>query len=189
MIIELSSAAQADRARVLETDIRVAASIHEAGHAFAARLCIGEMPELLMPSVIHRDEAYICDGNATTIVNAVNLSHDQHELIIMSGYCNEYLFQDEIAMRAGEHSYVHADKAINDFIEYAKLYNRSDLILMLNGDNTSKDAAIEIIDKLAFRKNFDALKPHRTDLIRLANSIYNRWNSHGFERIYFRPEF
>lgn len=191
MIKLLASGKHKDRVRALENNFGVSVSVHEAGHELMLKMH-GLQAPVQLPALVEKQGVTDLDEPASVAANAQGLSLDAIGDICFGGYCAEYAFYDERHLSSGRaRIYVNADRAANDLIAFVRKsgMNGSEAIAFTNRLSAGGEQKSRAVYDLYLRygkRTYAKMRAHRTEMLDIAQQIFDFWKAHDFGKCEWR---
>lgn len=185
MIKIIAAAANEERARALESDVRVSMPIHEAGHSLMANLHNRDLP-ILLPTLLPGPLGLRLAEHAGGGVDARGLGRTGIVDICFGGYCAELVLYDESYLRRRDaRLFVNGDRAANDcisLVEKLKLPNADAYKNELFAGGERASSRIRRLLQQHGKGTYRKMRSRRSQLIELAQQLFDFWQANNFVR-------
>lgn len=186
MIRDLASRSNVERAHALKDDVRVAVSVHEAGHVLMGRRH-GVRFSVLLPTIMTKGGITEVAEHAGGEISRSNVNPSSVVDLVFGGYCGELVFYDEQFLQSGAAIFVHADRAANDLLGFitlsgAKVVDASLFELALRKGGEAASHAVRMLFQQYGMTTYRAMRLHRDGLIGIAQELFEFWQDHRFQK-------
>lgn len=185
MIKNIAAAANEERAKALQRDIRVVVPLHEAGHVLMANLLGRDLP-VLMPALVPGPFGLRIAEHAGGAIELVGLDKTGIIDFCFGGYCAELALYDESYLRRSVAPFfVNGDRAANDCISLVGkigLPNAHALMSELSAGGERASSTVRTLFQQHGIVTYRKMRSRRAQLINLAQELFDFWQANNFAR-------